>query len=111
MSNMNIAGKIKLIGETKVVGNGFKKRDLVLLTNDKYPQSILVEMTQDNCDSLDRFKQGDEVKVAINIRGREWTSPQGEVKYFNTIQGWKIDSEVGEVTTADHSPDRDDLPF
>lgn len=108
---MNIAGKIKLIGETKVVGNGFKKRDLVLLTNDKYPQSILVEMTQDNCDSLDRFKQGDEVKVAINIRGREWTSPQGEVKYFNTIQGWKIDSEVGEVTTADHSPDRDDLPF
>jgi len=108
---MNIAGKIKLIGETKEVGNGFKKRDLVLLTNDKYPQSILVEMTQDNCDSLDRFKQGDEVKVAINIRGREWTSPQGEVKYFNTIQGWKIDSEVGEVTTADHSPDRDDLPF
>lgn len=111
MDNMNIAGKIKLIGETKVVGNGFKKRDLVLLTNEKYPQSILVEMTQDNCDSLDRFKQGDEVKVAINIRGREWTSPQGEVKYFNTIQGWKIDSEVGEVTTADHSPDRDDLPF
>ena len=108
---MNIAGKIKLIGETKVVGNGFKKRDLVLLTNDKYPQSILVEMTQDNCDSLDRFKQGDEVKVSINIRGREWTSPQGEVKYFNTIQGGKIDSEVGEVTTADHSPDRDDLPF
>lgn len=108
---MNIAGKIKLIGETKIVGNGFKKRDLVLLTNEKYPQSILVEMTQDNCESLDRFKQGDEVKVAINIRGREWTSPQGEVKYFNTIQGWKIDSEVEEVTTADHSPDRDDLPF
>jgi translation initiation factor IF-3 len=111
MSNMNIAGKIKLIGETKVVGSGFKKRDLVLVTNEKYPQSILVEMTQENCDSLDRFNEGDEVKVAINIRGREWTSPQGEVKYFNSIQGWRIDSEVEEVTTADHSPDRDDLPF
>jgi translation initiation factor IF-3 len=108
---MNIAGKIKLIGETKVVGSGFKKRDLVLVTNEKYPQSILVEMTQENCDSLDRFNEGDEVKVAINIRGREWTSPQGEVKYFNSIQGWRIDSEVEEVTTADHSPDRDDLPF
>jgi translation initiation factor IF-3 len=68
-------------------------------------------MTQENCDSLDRFNEGDEVKVAINIRGREWTSPQGEVKYFNSIQGWRIDSEVEEVTTADHSPDRDDLPF
>ena len=112
MDNMNIKGKIKVIGETKVVGSGFRKRDLVILTNDKYPQSILVEMTQDNCDSLNRFKQGDEVSVAINIRGREWTSPQGEVKYFNSIQGWKIDSDVAEVTTADHSPDReDDLPF
>lgn len=113
MDNMNITGKIKVIGETKVVGNGFRKRDLVVVTNEQYPQSILVEMVQDKCDALDRFNQGDNVKVAINIRGREWTSPQGEVKYFNSIQGWKIDSDVAEVTTADHSPDRedDDLPF
>lgn len=111
MDNMNIAGKIKLIGETKTLGSGFRKRDFVVVTNDKYPQSILVELTQDKCDVLDRFKTGDEVKVAINIRGREWTSPNGEVKYFNTIQGWKIDENVGEVTTADHSPDREDLPF
>lgn len=110
---MNITGKIKVIGQTQIVGNNFKKRDLVLVTNDKYPQSVLVEMTQDNCDSLDRFNQGDEVKVAINIRGREWTSPQGETKYFTSIQGWKIDANVSEVTTADHSPDREDsdLPF
>jgi hypothetical protein len=110
--DMNIAGKIKLIGQTKTIGNGFKKRDFVVLTNDKYPQSILVEMTQENCDALDRFNPGDEVSVAINLRGREWTSPQGEVKYFNTIQGWKVEPNQGEVTTAQHSPDReDDLPF
>ena len=109
---MNIAGKIKLIGETKTFGSGFRKRDFVVVTKEKYPQTVLVEMTQDNCDALDRFNTGDEVKVAINIRGREWTSPQGDVKYFNTIQGWKIDADVAEVTTADHSPDRDDdLPF
>ena len=112
MDNMNIAGKIKLIGETKTMGSGFRKRDFVIQTNDKYPQSILVEMTQDNCAALDRFNLGDEVNVAINIRGREWTSPQGEVKYFNTIQGWKVEANEGEVTTAQHSPDReDDLPF
>ena len=112
MDNMQVAGKIKLIGETKVVGNGFRKRDFVLVTNDKYPQSILIETTQDNCDTLNRFNQGDEVNVNINIRGREWTSPQGEVKYFNTIQAWKIEADQGEVTTAQHSPDREsDLPF
>ena len=112
MDNMNITGKIKVIGETQVFTN-FKKRDLVLVTNEKYPQSVLVEMIQANCDALDRFKQGDEVKVLINIKGREWTSPQGETKYFTSIQGWKIDSNVAEVTTADHSPDREDsdLPF
>lgn len=110
---MNITGKIKLIGDTKTLGSGFRKRDFVIVTNEQYPQNILVEMVQDKCDVLDRFNQGDNVKVAINIRGREWTSPQGEVKYFNSIQGWKIDSDVAEVTTADHLPDReeDDLPF
>lgn len=111
MDNMNLTGQIKLIGETKTMGSGFRKRDFVLITKDKYPQNILIELTQDNCDSLNRFNKGDEVNVSINIRGREWTSPQGEVKYFNTIQAWKIDSDVAEVTTADYSPDREDLPF
>lgn len=112
-NNMNIRGQIKTIGETKVFGsNGFRKRDLVITTNEKYPQNILLEFIQDKTELLDRFKAGDEISVAINLRGREYTDPKGEVKYFNTIQGWKIDSDVAEVTTADHSPDReDDLPF
>lgn len=112
MDNMNLTGEIKTIGETQTLGSGFRKRDLVLTTKDKYPQNILIEFVQDKCDTLDRFQKGAEVKVDINIKGREWTSPQGEVKYFNSIQGWNIKENEGEVTTADHSPDReDDLPF
>lgn len=113
MDNMNIKGRIKLIGQTKIVGQNFTKRDLVVTTNEKYPQDILVEFTKDNCDALSNYKVGDEVEVGINLRGREWTSPQGEVKYFNSIVGWKIDASKSEVTVEDHSPDRDtdDLPF
>ena len=37
------------------------------------------------------FKEGDKVKISVNHRGREWTSPTGEVKYFNSIIGWKIE--------------------
>lgn len=112
MDNMNITGQIKLIGETKTLGSGFRKRDLVVTTKEKYPQHLLVEFVQDKCDALDRFKTGTDVEIGINLRGREWTSPQGEVKYFNSIQGWNIKESEGEVTTADHSPDReDDLPF
>jgi hypothetical protein len=112
MDNMNIKGKIKVIGQTKTFGNGFSKRDLVVTTQEQYPQDILVEFIKDNCESLNNYNVGDQVEVAINLRGREWTSPQGEVKYFNSIQGWRIGAIAEEVTVEDHSPDReDDLPF
>lgn len=109
---MQVRGNIKLIGNTQTIGaKGFQKRDLVLTTQEKYPQSILLEFTQDNCASLDRFSTGDFVEVDINLKGREWTSPQGETKYFNSIVGWKIQEAKEEVTVESHSPDRDDLPF
>ena len=109
---MQIKGKIKVIGQTRTFGNGFSKRDLVVTTQEQYPQDILVEFTKDKCETLNNYNVGDEVEVGINLRGREWTSPQGEVKYFNTIQGWKIGTTQAEVTVEAHSPDReDDLPF
>lgn len=109
---MQIKGKIKVIGQTKTFGSGFTKRDVVVTTQEQYPQDILVEFTKDNCETLNNYNVGDEVEVGINLRGREWTSPQGEVKYFNTIQGWKIGTTQAEVTVEAHSPDRDDdLPF
>ena len=113
MDNMNIKGRIKLIGQTKTFGSGFTKRDVVVTTQEKYPQDILVEFTKDNCETLNNYNVGDDVEVAINLRGREWTSPQGDVKYFNSIQGWKINNSLAEVTAEDHSPDREDndLPF
>jgi len=90
---MEISGKIKLIDETKTYGaKGFRKREVVIVTNEQYPQSILVEFIQDKCDLLNSYNVGQEVKISINIRGREWTNPQGEVKYFNSIQGWRIEA-------------------
>ena len=89
---MDITGKIKLINETKEYGsNGFRKRELVVTTEEQYPQDLLVEFIQDKCDILNSYNVGDSVKVDINLRGREWQSPQGEIKYFNSIQGWRIE--------------------
>lgn len=90
---MELQGKIKLIDETKTYGNnGFRKRELVLTTEEQYPQHILIEFVQDKTDILNSYQVGQDVKVHINIRGREWVNPQGEVKYFNSIQGWRIES-------------------
>ena len=64
---------------------------MVLLTEEQYPQPINIEFLSEKVDLLNQYKVGDKVKVHINIRGREWTSPQGEVKYFNSITGWRIE--------------------
>ena len=89
---MEIQGRIKQIFPSQVIGqNGFEKRDLVIVTEENYPQTIIIQFTQQRCDLLDSLQVGQNVKVYINIRGREWTNPQGETKYFNTIEGWKIE--------------------
>nr|DAO66873.1 MAG TPA: Single-stranded DNA-binding protein fold, inter-subunit clamp, Paralogous.5A [Caudoviricetes sp.] len=89
---MEIQGRIKTIFATETVGqNGFQKRDLVITTDGQYPQDIIIQFAQGNCAVLDRFQVGQIVKIHFNLQGREWTSPQGEVKYFNTVVGWKIE--------------------
>ncbi|MDU8884907.1 DUF3127 domain-containing protein [Yeosuana sp. MJ-SS3] len=125
---MEIQGKIKVIGETQAFGaNGFRKREVVITTEEQYPQHIMVEFVQDKTDLLDSYQVGQQVKININLRGREWVNPQGETKYFNSIQGWRIESLQKDSTSTDMPPippadafepagdlneeDHDDLPF
>ena len=117
-----------MIDETKTFGNnGFRKREVVVTTEEQYPQHIMVEFVQDKCDLLNSYTVGQSVKISINLRGREWTNPQGEVKYFNSIQGWRIESLQSEEANTGIPPvppmdafepadtindeDHDDLPF
>ncbi|MDH7446043.1 DUF3127 domain-containing protein [Aquimarina sp. 2201CG14-23] len=124
---MEVQGKVKMVGETQTFGNnGFRKREIVVTTEEQYPQHIMVEFVQDKCDLLNNFQVGQDVKISINLRGREWVNPQGETKYFNSIQGWRIEnlqvaapSGPSQVPPADafepatdlKEEDHDDLPF
>ena len=90
---MDLTGKIKWLDETKTYGNnGFRKREIVITTEEQYPQHIMVEFIQDKCDLLNAFQMGQNVRIGINLRGREWVNPQGETKYFNSLQGWRIEA-------------------
>jgi translation initiation factor IF-3 len=101
---MEVQGKVKHVGQTETVGNnGFQKRLIAVETEEQYPQILGVEFVQDKTSLLDAFNTGDTVKIGINLRGREWTNPQGEVKYFNSIQGWRID-KVGAATETAAAP-------
>ena len=100
---MELSGKIKWIDETKTYGtNGFRKREVVITTEEQYPQHILVEFIQDKCDLLNSYQVGQDVKIGINLRGREWVNPEGQTKYFNSIQGWRI--EVSENPISSEMP-------
>ena len=88
---MEVIGKIKVINPIQEVSASFKKRELVVTTEEQYPQHILIEFTQARVDDLNSYQVGEPVKVSINLRGREWVSPQGETRYFNSIQGWRIE--------------------
>ncbi|MCC5915722.1 MAG: DUF3127 domain-containing protein [Cryomorphaceae bacterium] len=88
---MEVTGKIKEIFPEKQVSASFRKRELVITTQEQYPQHLIIEFVQDKGDLLNNFAQGQDVKVSINLRGREWTAPDGQVKYFNSIHGWRIE--------------------
>jgi hypothetical protein len=95
-----ITGTIKVLNPTVQVSEKFSKREFVLTENtSQYPQDILFQAVQDRCALLDGMNAGEQIEVSFNLRGREWTSPQGEVKYFNSLDAWRID-KVGQGMPA-----------
>ena len=123
---MELNGTVKKIGETQTFASGFQKRELVLLTEEQYPQPIQIDFLSDKIDLLNNVSEGESVKVGINIRGREWTNPQGKVKYFNSISAWRLEKvnieapqgnftekpkEKAENPFAEEEDDQDSLPF
>lgn len=116
---MEVKGKIKFIGTTEAVSDKFRKRELVVSTEEQYPQHISLQFTQDKCDVLDKYSIGENVTVNINLKGREWTDKTGAVKYFNTIEGWRIEKaestipgvENVKIEIVDIDQEDNDLPF
>lgn len=115
---MQVAGKLVVINATQVVSEKFSKRTFVVATDDKFPQEIEFQLTQDKCDYLDYYKVGEQVNVSLNIRGRKWDSPSGETKYFNTLEAWKIEKvgsapqpQQAQPSSTPANEEEDDLPF
>lgn len=123
-------GKLFKIFEAQQITDRFRKREFVveLVDNPRYPQTVMFQLTGDRCENLDGFDVGQEVEVEFSLRGREWTSPSGDVKYFNSLDVWTIEKVGGgsasagggsgggdppPPTDADEppTPTDDDLPF
>jgi len=86
---MELSGTIIEIGNTETVGTAgtFKKRLLVVKTNEQYPQEIPIDFVQDKTEVINNFSVGQEVKVGINLRGNEYNG-----KRYCSINGWRIEA-------------------
>jgi hypothetical protein len=88
---MKVTGTLKVKKDTQVVSEQFSKREFVLTVVDgAFSNDILIQLTKDKCNLLNAFNIGDLLEVDINLSGKCWLNPQGEEKYFNSLNGWKI---------------------
>jgi len=126
---MELIGTVKKKFDVQTFSSGFRKQELILLTQEQYPQPISVEFLSEKIDLLNSVSEGDQIKVGINIRGREWQTPDGQVKYFNSITGWRLEKmnsghsnepvqamqEQGQASSNQDTnvfgDDEDDMPF
>lgn len=120
---MIISGNIKRIGETEEFGNnGFTKREVVVETEEKYPQTFCVEFHKDNIEKLtSNLTEGQFLSVETNVRSKEYIRPSdNKAMYFVSFVGWRLVTE-GDQNTPQSAVDTydgqqgndnyDDVPF
>ncbi|KAJ8613514.1 hypothetical protein CTAYLR_002197 [Chrysophaeum taylorii] len=83
--SFDMAGKLKVIGDIQKFESGFFKRDIVLTTDELYPQDIKFDLLKEKADIISDFFVGDEVTVSFNIRGRKWDD-----RHFVNLVAWRI---------------------
>lgn len=83
---MELTGKVKVIFDKQTFGSGFEKREIVVTTQEQYPQDIKFEVYKEKCAMLDNFQPNEDVTVHFNLRGNEYNG-----KYFVNLNAWKID--------------------
>ena len=108
---MEVKGILKNILETEIITDKFKKRSVILQTKEKFPQLIQIEFVNDKIALLGNYQIDQYVSISINIRGKEYVNKAGKTAYFNSIQGWKINEDIAEVTNGIQNELRNDINF
>ena len=87
---MNKTGFIRYITAPQQISENFRKAEIVIVTDEQYPQTIKFELHNSHCDLLNGKFQNQKVNISFDVRGREWTNPQGQIQVFNTLVAWQI---------------------
>ena len=107
-------GIVHNVGATNQVSDKFRKREVVLTDGaSEYPQYIPFTFVQDKCSLADQLIEGQEVEFSFSLKGREWTSPQGDVKFFCTIEAFNVSGATASTPASmpQVASEDEDLPF
>ena len=128
MSSYTIEGRVLSVGQTEQKTEKLSIRKFII--DDEAPEyANLFEFQLANAKTelADKIKTGERVRVHFNLKGRGWTSPSGEVKYFTSLDAWKVDilsgaseqqtqpmqqvQQVQRPAQVQQAPIENDLPF
>ena len=112
--SFEINGKLYEKYDTVSVSDKFRKREFVIEKTEstnagEFTELIKFQLTQDRCDSLDRYNVNEEVKISFNIRGRKWEK-DGKVSYFTNLEAWRIEKAGNENASTSTSVPGVDFP-
>jgi hypothetical protein len=94
--SLEVTGKLLVKSPTQVVSDKFRKREFVLelaeeINGNTYTNFAKLQLVQQKCDILDKFNEGDVVKVSFNIKGNKWEK-DGKVNYITNLDAWRIEN-------------------
>lgn len=113
-TTLSLEGELVKVFDREQVSASFAKREFVIETDDQYPQVVKFELVQDKCDLIDKYTEGDKVKVNFNVRGREWKNKDGKITYYVSLNAWYLKkletAPKAKVEATDEGGD-DEMPF
>lgn len=99
--SFEVEGKLHKKYDTENKTDSFQAREFVIeVVSGNYPQMVKFQLVQDRCALLDPFKEGEQIKVHFDLRGREWNG-----KYFTNLNAWRL--EKGGQAPAASAPAMD----
>ena len=99
-------GIVHRVFETENKTASFQTREFVIKLEGNYPQFIKFQLTQDKCDIISNYKEGDKIKVHFDLRGREWND-----KYFTNLNAWKVETVAQEAAVEASGPPQEFSPI
>jgi len=99
-------GIVHKVFETENKTASFQAREFVIKLEGNYPQFIKFQLTQDKCDIISNYKEGDKIKVHFDLRGREWNE-----KYFTNLNAWKVESVAQDAPVEASGPPQEFSPI